>query len=591
MSHLVSGTANEVLLLESRLQQQRNETHPAANEDEYFLISSIDTVLRFRGLSYQEIEDGIVEGGNDGGIDAVYTFYNGVLIEDEIEATATDKPQIDLEIIQAKNERGFKEVALQRLLDHLPLLLQLDDNSALRREFNEQVLERFGIFRALILRVGSKFPELTIRVRYVTKSIDVPNQKVLLKAERLKERIKESFQISVPEVDFVGAADLNARARQRLSAAVELRVSEGPISADKGGSVCLVSLADYYNFITDENARLRDEIFDENVRGYEGATVINRAIAESLRQGDKSDIDFWWLNNGVTILGKRIHPSGKRLMIEDPQIVNGLQTSRNIFQYFHSLRSDSTLSDEGRSRQVLVRVIEAADEKVSAQVIKATNSQNRISVATLRSTEPFQRNIEQFFAQHGLYYERKKNQYKNQNKPRDSIIEVLELAQALAAIVLCQPQSARGRPSALVRDPLYGKLFNKTAPLAAYLTAVRIMHNIDGYLESSHTYMKRPDRSNIRFHLARAATAFALSSSKPKMITIPKLDPQTFDSVRLTPVFEWLIETRSEAASRTGITDYDVLAKGPEWTNRIDERLRRYSDKNRWPVRITHNWV
>lgn len=292
MSHLISGTANEVLLLESRLQQQRTETHPAANEDEYFLISSIDTVLRVRGLSYQQIEDGIVEGGNDGGIDAVYTFYNGVLIEDEIEATAADKPQIDLEIIQAKNERGFKEVALQRLLDHLPLLLQLDDNSALRKEFNEQVLERFGIFRALILRVWSKFPELTIRVRYVTKSIDVPNQKVLLKAERLKERIKESFQISVPEVDFVGAADLNARARQRLSAAVELKVSEGPISADKGGSVCLVSLADYYNFITDENARLRDEIFEENVRGYEGATVINRAIAESLRQGDKGDIDF-----------------------------------------------------------------------------------------------------------------------------------------------------------------------------------------------------------------------------------------------------------------------------------------------------------
>ena len=110
MSHLVSGTANEVLLLESRLQQQRNETHPAANEDEYFLISSIDTVLRFRGLSYQEIEDGIVEGGNDGGIDAVYTFYNGVLIEDEIEATATDKPQIDLEIIQQRMSGALKKL-------------------------------------------------------------------------------------------------------------------------------------------------------------------------------------------------------------------------------------------------------------------------------------------------------------------------------------------------------------------------------------------------------------------------------------------------------------------------------------------------
>jgi hypothetical protein len=586
----LSGTANEVLLLESRLRQQRTETHPASSEDEYFLLSSIDTVLRARGLSYQQIEDGVVEGANDGGIDAVYTFYNGALVEDETEAGSADEPQIDLEIIQAKNERGFKEVALQRLIDHLPLLLQLDAGESLSAEFNERVLERFGIFRALLTRASGRFPNLTVRVHYVTKSVDPPHEKVTLKAQRLKERVKESFQISTPEVDFVDAAELNARARQRLSAVLELKVSEGPISADKGGLVCLVTLADYYKFITDDSFRLREEVFEENVRGYEGATVINRAIADSLRQGDDSAVDFWWLNNGVTILGKRVQPSGKRLVVEDPQIVNGLQTSRSVFQYFHALRLEEVRSAEGHSRQILVRVIESADEKISAQVIKATNSQNRISVATLRATEPFQRSIEQFLAQHHLYYERKKNQYKNQNKPRANIVEVLELAQALAAIILCEPHTARGRPSALVRDPLYGKLFNKSAPLAAYLTSIRIMQNIDHYLESSHPQMKRPERSNIRFHLARAATAFAISSSRPKMTALPRVDPDTFDATRLNPVFEWVTEAREVSRESTGYTDNTVLAKGPEWSKEMDRRLSRYSDKNRWPKKITGSW-
>jgi hypothetical protein len=107
-----------------------------------------------------------------------------------------------------RNERGFKETALQLLIDHLPLLLQLDENPLLRKEFNQQVLERFGVFRSLLIKVSNRFPELKIRVRYVTKSVEAPNEKVQLKAERLRERIKESFQISVPEVDFVGAADL-----------------------------------------------------------------------------------------------------------------------------------------------------------------------------------------------------------------------------------------------------------------------------------------------------------------------------------------------------------------------------------------------
>ena len=130
---------------------------------------------------------------------------------------------------------------------------------------------------------------------------------------------------------------------------------------------------------------------------------------------------------------------------------------------------------EGASRQLLVRIIEADDEALAAQIIKATNSQNRISVASLRATEPFQRSIEEFFRRGGLYYERKKNQYKNQGRARSDIVEVLELAQALGAILLRQPHTARGKPSALVRDPLYVRVFNPKSPLQAYWNCIQMM--------------------------------------------------------------------------------------------------------------------
>ncbi|TDC38343.1 hypothetical protein E1211_07185 [Micromonospora sp. 15K316] len=589
MSRPQPSTPNEVLLLEARLQQRKKETHPNASDDEYFLLNAVDTILRPYGLSYQQIEDGIVEGSDDGGIDAVYTFYNGELVEDDSDPGGRDNPQIELEIIQAKNERGFKEVALQKLIDHLPLLLRLEENPALRLEFNERVLERFAIFRALFVRASDRFPDLTVRVRYVTKSVEEPNEKVLLKAERVKKEIKEEFSVAAPEIDFVGAGSLNARARQRVAAVLELRVSEGPINAEMGGLVCLVSLADYYKFITDEEGKLRGEIFEENVRGFEGATAINKAIAESLKQGNESLADFWWLNNGVTILAKRLQPNGKKLKIEDPQIVNGHQTSRTIFQHFHTIALKSQGSSDNDNRQLLVRVIQAANESLAAQIIKATNSQNRVSVASLRATEPFQRDIEEFFGKHGLYYERKKNYYKNQTKPRAKIVEVLELAQAVASIALHAPDSARARPSALVRDGEYQRVFNSKAHFASYLNCISLMKRVDEYLAASHSDMTRPDRLNVRFHLARSVAAFALSTAKPRMTGIAKLKPELLSLEKIGDVFEWLMETHSVVRESSKASN-DAIAKGNEWVREIDRRLTHYVENQCWPEELRAGW-
>lgn len=393
-----------------------------------------------------------------------------MLVEDEA-VTVAGSSELELEIIQVKNERGFKENVLQRLIDHVPLLLQLEPPDDLNLEFNESIRERFGIFRATYLQTSTTFPKLTIRVRYVTKSVEPPNVKVQSKQKRLEEKIHESLRDANVVTDFIGAVELNSKARERSNTIHELRVSEGPISAEKGGFVCLVTLTDWYRFIVDSEGRLRDEVFEENVRDYEGDTIINREIEASLRQGDSSAVDFWWLNNGVTVLGARVQTPGKKFVIENAQVVNGLQTSRNVYQYFNDSKAGE--ESEGTKRHLLVRIIEAQDDIIMSQIIKATNSQNRVSIATLRATEPFQRNIEEYFSQRGYFYERKKNQYKNQGKPRSQIVEVLELAQAVAAILLHEPHISRGQPSALVRDRLYERVFNKNTPLPAFLTRFR----------------------------------------------------------------------------------------------------------------------
>ncbi|MEU3191370.1 AIPR family protein [Streptomyces sp. NPDC006992] len=588
MAKASQSISNEVMLLAERLKQGKAESYPDISDQDFFLINSTDVVLRHKGLSSRQIEDGITDGADDGGIDAVYLFVDGQLVEDTSEVPHSDTPQLELEIIQVKDESGFKEVALQLLIDHLPLLLHLDRPAGVEDEFNPRLLERFDSFRATYLAVANRFPDLSISIRYVTRSPETPHPKVKRKAARLEAGIQKLFSHAKVAVDLIGAGDLNSLARQRKSTTLTLQLSESPMSPEKGGFVSLVRLKDYNSFISDEDGRLRDEIFEENVRGYEGATVINRDIAESLRQGDSAAADFWWLNNGVTVIGKRVQPSGKMLHIEDPQIVNGLQTSRNIHAYFHPSRQSSDgagATPEGQIRQILVRVVETGDDAITAQVIKATNSQNRISAASLRSGDPFQRSIEEYFQRQGFYYERKKNHYKNLGKSRTQIVEVLELAQAVGAILLQQPQTSRGKPSSLVRGRLYERVFKSAIPLEAYFRSILVMRSIDSFLADSELN-GRYDRSNIRFHLARAATAFAVRSSRPQGKVVAKLDTSVLDPVFLSRVYDWVVERRNAAAKATGIHDPAVLAKGGDWAAEIDKRLSRYTDKNRWPVSL-----
>lgn len=589
MAKVVQPMSNEVMLLTERLKQSKADSYPGISDQEYFLISSTDTVLRHKGLSSRQIDDGITDGTNDGGIDAVYLFIDGQIVVDALEASHSSMPQLELEVIQAKDESGFKELPLQLLIDHLPLLLQLDRPDGLEEEFSPRLLERFDSFREAYLAVASRFPELSINVRYLTRSSEAPHTKVKRKASRLERRIGELFPNANVAVNLIGAGELNALARQRKTTTLTLRLSESPMSPEKGGFVSFVRLEDYNSFITEENGRLRDEIFEENIRGYEGATVINRGIADSLQEGDGAAADFWWLNNGVTVIGKRVHAQGKMLQIEDPQIVNGLQTSRNVHAYFHPARtlSDGTgVAPEGRMRQILVRVVETRDDAITAQVIKATNSQNRVSAASLRSGDPFQRNIEEYFHRNGYYYERKKNHYKNMGKPHTQIVEVLELAQAVGGILLQQPQVARGAPSTLVRKR-YEQVFKNTIPLEAYLRSIRVMKSVDEFLIVEAGLSGRHERSNIRFHLARAATAFALKSSRPQGKAVAGLDLSVLDAAFLNRVYEWVIVSRDSVVKATGVDDLGVLAKGGEWASEIDRRLSRYTAKSRWPVALT----
>ena len=161
---------------------------------------------------------------------------------------------------------------------------------------------------------------------------------------------------------------------------------------------------------------------------------MNEDILETL--GDTSTPNFWWLNNGVTILATSAVPLGGALHLEDIQIVNGLQTTESIYKYFSSkpLESDD--------RAILVRAIVSDDTKIRDRIIRATNNQTPVEVSALRATDKVQRDIDEILEKYGWFYERRKNYYRNIGKPAVRFVTPLYLAGGYVGLIKKNPSAA-----------------------------------------------------------------------------------------------------------------------------------------------------
>lgn len=327
---------------------------------------------------------------------------------------------------------------------------------------------------------------------------------MLTRASELQDRLESLIYGSVADTPLIGARellDLNARQRPH---ALQLRYQDNVTSSNS--HVAIVTLDDYFAFITDETKTLRSYAFDWNVRDYEGDVEVNREIRESLQDADSPE--FWWLNNGVTVLCSTATISGRTFSLDDVQIVNGLQTSVTIFEHLRGAPDD----DPSRSRSILVRIIVTEDPPTRDRVIRATNSQTSVSAASLRATDQVQRDLELFFSQRGWFYERRKNFYKNLGRNPERILSIPFMAQSMMAMGLSEPDNSRARPSSLIkRQSDYERLFDPRIGYDIYLFAATTQRHVDAFLKTTGAGANAQERTNLRFHLSTLLVCAALN--------------------------------------------------------------------------------
>lgn len=538
---------NDRIVLKAVLEQQNNTKAPELSTNDYFEIFTAEHILKKFDLSYDEIESGQVGSGADGGIDSMYTFGNGNLIGDDTDISNLGREiKLELFIIQSKMETGFGEDTIRKFDSTFKDLFDLSKNPAdFTRVYNEDLLRLVSIFRDTYTQNLARLPSLAVNFRYVTIGDDVhPN--VRRRVSQLRSTVLQLFSSTAFSFTFISVADLLNLTRQPPTTAFNLKLAESPLPSGEESFICLVNLSEFYSFICDQDGQLLRRIFEANVRDYQCNVQVNVGIRDTLL--NPTDDDFWWLNNGVTIIASHVSHSGKILNIENPLIVNGLQTSYEIHKYFSI---NPTQSD---NRNILVRVIGVAgtanEEHTRNRIIKATNSQTAIQVASLRATDSIQRDIEDYLRLQGLYYDRRKNYYKNEGKPIAKIISITYLAQSVIAILLKRPNDARARPSSLLKeDTIYNTVFDPSHLMPLYLICIQILKRMESYLRTTFSGIRAIEVNNFKFHLAMYSSLLLANNPEATAKDILSLKYSDFTDDFLNGCYEAVSETYSTIGS------------------------------------------
>jgi hypothetical protein len=470
---------NDVVLLDSLLQRIGSRYSTEASSSERFELFCFDQMLKQFDPTYDELSIGWVDGGNDGGIDGFFVYIDGRPCTGNSAAIASKlRPQIHIKIVSSRSSPRFEQQPLDSLHSSLSELLDLTKTPAeLMYPYNSDVLRQRERFSTAYLELVEREPILTVTIDYCSRgdaSQIAPNLRS--RADALEELVRRLFGRVDIRCAFFGATELLHIARKQPDYSLRLPFTESYISREGKNFVVLSRLSDYFDFISDDSGQLRRYLFESNVRDYLGHGQVNKDIAETVERAstDISTEDFWWLNNGVTILCTRAVVAAKSLAIENVQIINGLQTTETIFNVYSASRPAND------QRALLVKVIVADEDSMRARIIKATNYQSTVDLSSIRGLDKIQKDIEQHLEDHGWFYDRRRNFFKNQGKSADRIVAVTYLASAVRAVALGDPaNSPRQRAKSLRDEAVYSKVFNPKWSLSVYLASLEIVRAVE----------------------------------------------------------------------------------------------------------------
>jgi hypothetical protein len=381
-----------------------------------FVLLCAEAALAIDG---EEARNGIVEGGNDFGVDAIFI---------------TDVTESDFKVtlFQGKyhqkldGSRGFPKDGIDNVIAALDTFF----DPSVTVSFNDRLKAHIAEVRSLI--GDGLIPNIRIILCSNGKSWEA-------NAEEVRKNYKSPQVTWDPHLDAAGL--------------IALKDTPKPVTAKLRFTGA--SLVEAYNFRRVAIGKIRvaelaalfethgDRLLEKNIRRYLGQSGrINRGIEETLRsEPDRSN--FYFFNNGVTIVCSKFSHNAQQqgdhiFQVVGLEVINGGQTCKTIQDVMKTLDPAAPGLDQA---YVLVRLYELQgdDGDLIRSITYATNSQNPVDLRDLKSNDPIQRSLETSIA--GLH--RRYVRYKSESGLADGDISSAAAAQAVLSVWRRRPQQAK----------------------------------------------------------------------------------------------------------------------------------------------------
>lgn len=589
---------NDLILLDKIIEDLHGDSVKKISIGEFFERFCNEQILKNYDLSLEEIEDGITDGSNDGGIDAIYIFANGCLLKDVEDLEFLKKESaIEMYIITSKHDNSFEQAVINSEYTTISELFNLAlTNDELVNPYNSRILDKRSLFITAYMQLATKLKSLKIKFIYVSRGDStLVGENVASKGQQLADLTKTYFSECNVSYDFYGASEILSLYRKKKEFDLNLPFCE-QLLADSQKYIILCNVKEFYNFLKDDKNELKRYLFDSNVRDYNGLNKTNSEILKTL--STDASVDFWWLNNGITILSSNAVNMGKFIKIENVQIVNGLQTSYTIFEYFNE---NPDIED---NRKLMVKIITETDGEIRDKIIRATNSQTSIQEASLHATDKIQRDIEEILLKYNMYYERRVNFYKNQGYDDSLIFSPLYLASGYVSLVGKNIQEAIKLKQKFMQNKISYKLIYENTPIEIWPKIAKILRKSDLCIIENRNaqnmtayegYIKTVRYMVALIALSRHFGRFSYNYKDLNGLTMEQIDRLNFDEAfgfineknphydkkvwKTTAFIDQLIE---DASNEFGISNPKAVTKGKKkFVNTYVVRPNYYIDKEK----------
>lgn len=463
--------------IESKINALKSSSTFLRNKSNDFVFSALCVKSLFYKnpslkLTDSDFDDIIVDGPYDGGVD--------VLLSDP------SSEESDLIIGQSKYyEESLKEQDVLDALNKMWLFYK-DMSIGHYEQVNEVVQRRF-------LSLNSEVSD-DAKIHFVFFT-SAPRNRISI------DRIKRKFSDFIADecsnylIDIFFGADIVDEIKEAESR--RPCVDYGVINIDKPDNMLIfgddndpdavvVNISAYS--IKKLYAEHSVSLLSKNLRYFVKSREIDRGINQTI--SDNPD-EFWFRNNGITIICDDFTLDGKVAKLWNFSIINGGQTTHLLYK--------STWIDETHDIFLQCKIIrvqgDSEDEKNTfcLDIAKATNAQKPIKPFDLKSNAPEQLRFSQTLRDVGVFYQTKRGE----NIPKDyndwyKNTNMVEIGKLCLCGIFQMPCASRNKPTAMYDEKFYNLIFNSDQQKIASICKELLY--IDFYYRN--TYIKAFDKEN-----------------------------------------------------------------------------------------------